>query len=339
MQGEKRLPEKTRGDHSRYRIGTVAKLTGLSTHTIRIWERRYSAVVAQRDERGRRHYGSDDVERLTLLKAVTERGRPIRLIANLDAAELMNQLERLDGHARARQSLAADLPLRPLRIAVLGEFLPQRLAAEADADLNLLVADADQNRFRADVKELKPDAIVLELATVDSATAALVDELKKCAGAGVVLVVYSYGREADISLAQKKATLLRSPVSAEDLKRTLGLFERREAGVADSPEPRTDAALTAFREVPPRRYSRSQLARLAVLSPEIQCECPRHLAELVRSLSDFETYSQQCEDRNKEDAALHAWLHGIAAQARALVETGLGRVVEVEGLEKMLDDE
>ena len=328
------MPEKTRGDHSRYRIGTVAKLTGLSTHTIRIWERRYSAVVAQRDERGRRHYGSDDVERLTLLKAVTERGRPIRLIANLDAAELMNQLEQLDGHARARQSLAADLPLRPLRIAVLGEFLPQRLAVEADADLKLLVADV-----RADVKELKPDAIVLELATVDSATAALVDELKKCAGAGVVLVVYSYGREADISLAQKKATLLRSPVSAEDLKRTLGLVERREAGVADSPEPRADAALTAFGEVPPRRFSRNQLARLAVLSPEIQCECPRHLAELVRSLSDFETYSQQCEDRNEEDAALHAWLHGIAAQARALVETGLGRVVELEGLEKMLDDE
>ncbi len=333
------MPEKTRGDHSRYRIGTVAKLTGLSTHTIRIWERRYSAVVAQRDERGRRHYGSDDVERLTLLKAVTERGRPIRLIANLDAAELMNQLEQLDGHARARQSLAADLPLRPLRIAVLGEFLPQRLAVEADADLKLLVADVDQNRFRADVKELKPDAIVLELATVDSATAALVDELKKCAGAGVVLVVYSYGREADISLAQKKATLLRSPVSGEDLKRTLGLVERREAGVADSPELRADAALSAFGKVPPRRFSRNQLARLAVLSPEIQCECPRHLAELVRSLSDFETYSQQCEDRNEEDAALHAWLHGIAAQARALVETGLGRVVELEGLEKMLDDE
>ena len=98
----------------------------------------------------------------------------------------------------------ADLPLRQLRIAVLGEFLPQRLAVEADADLKLLVADVDQNRFRADVKELKPDAIVLELATVDSATAALVDELKKCAGAGVVLVVYSYGRRRTFRWRRKR---------------------------------------------------------------------------------------------------------------------------------------
>ncbi len=330
--------DKKPGDHSRYRIGTVAKLTGLSTHTIRIWERRYAAVVAQRDERGRRHYGSDDVERLTLLKAVTERGRPIRLIANLDAAELVNQLELLDGHARVRQNLAAEMPMRPQRVAVLGEYLPQRLAAEADPDLQLVVADADPGRFRADVKGLKPDAVVIELATLDSATPALVDDLRKCAGATAALVVYSYGRRADIQLAQDKATLLRSPVSAEDLKRTLGLFRRREPEAAEIPPCSAAAAHAAFAEVPQRRFTRRQLARLAGISPEIQCECPRHLAELVRSLSDFETYSQQCEDRSEEDAALHAWLHGIAAQARALIETGLGRVVEVEGLDQVLGD-
>ena len=327
------------GDYSRYRIGTVAKLTGLSTHTIRIWERRYAAVVAQRDERGRRHYGSDDVERLTLLKAVTERGRPIRLIANLDAAELVNQLELLDGHARVRQNLAAEMPMRPQRVAVLGEYLPQRLAAEADPDLQLVVADADPSRFRADVKGLKPDAVVIELATLDSGTPVLVDDLRKCAGATAALVVYSYGRRADIQLAQDKATLLRSPVSAEDLKRTLGLFRRREPEAAQNIPPRSAGAGHAgFAEVPQRRFTRRQLARLAGISPEIQCECPRHLAELVRSLSDFEAYSQQCEDRSEEDAALHAWLHGIAAQARALVETGLGRVIEVEGLDQMLGD-
>ena len=31
-----------------YGIGAVAKATGLTDHTIRVWERRYAAVVAQR---------------------------------------------------------------------------------------------------------------------------------------------------------------------------------------------------------------------------------------------------------------------------------------------------
>ena len=39
-----------------YGIGAVAKLTGLSDHTIRVWERRYEAVVAGRSDSGRRVY-------------------------------------------------------------------------------------------------------------------------------------------------------------------------------------------------------------------------------------------------------------------------------------------
>ena len=40
----------------RYGIGAVAKLTGLTDHTIRVWERRYAAVVAGRAANGRREY-------------------------------------------------------------------------------------------------------------------------------------------------------------------------------------------------------------------------------------------------------------------------------------------
>lgn len=317
----------------------MAKLTGLSTHTIRIWERRYQAVVAERDERGRRHYGSDDVERLTLLKAVTQRGRPIRLIANLDADELRAQLEQLDGHARVTMNLAADAPVRAARVAVLGEFLTQRLAVEGDKDIEILVADADRARFRADVRGTKPDVLLLELATLDSGTPALVDDLRKISAAARVVIVYGYGRQSDLALLRGKAMLMRAPVSRDDLTRVLGAVERTRDDAEERGGRPEESEIAAFAEVPPRRFSRAQLARLAGISPEIQCECPRHLSELVRSLSDFETYSQQCEDRNAEDAALHAWLHGITAQARSLVERGLMRVVEVEGLESVVNDD
>ena len=58
-------------DH--YGIGAVARLTGLSDHTIRVWERRYGAVVAARSASGRRLYVPADVEKLRLLKLLTDR--------------------------------------------------------------------------------------------------------------------------------------------------------------------------------------------------------------------------------------------------------------------------
>ena len=51
-----------------YRIGAVAKLTGISPDTLRIWERRYSCVTPQRSPGGGRIYSSDDIARLRLMK-------------------------------------------------------------------------------------------------------------------------------------------------------------------------------------------------------------------------------------------------------------------------------
>ncbi|NNF15460.1 MAG: MerR family transcriptional regulator, partial [Gammaproteobacteria bacterium] len=75
------------------------------------------------------------------------------------------------------------------------------------------------------------------------------------------------------------------------------------------------------------------LGRLAAVQSTVECECPHHLVELVDSLTVFEEYSAHCESRNNEDAALHAYLHRITAQARALIEEALDRVVQAEGLD------
>ena len=39
-----------------YRIGAVAKLTGISTDTIRAWERRYGVVEPNRGENNNRYF-------------------------------------------------------------------------------------------------------------------------------------------------------------------------------------------------------------------------------------------------------------------------------------------
>jgi MerR family transcriptional regulator, light-induced transcriptional regulator len=73
---------------ARYRIGTLARLTGITTHAIRVWERRYRALAPSRTAGGARLYTDQDVQRLRLIKKLLGRGYTISAIAKLDMPEL-----------------------------------------------------------------------------------------------------------------------------------------------------------------------------------------------------------------------------------------------------------
>ena len=70
--------------NGRYSLGAVVRLTGLSPHVLRAWERRYGAVRPERSAGGTRRYGERDVARLRLLAAATQAGHRIGHIAGLD---------------------------------------------------------------------------------------------------------------------------------------------------------------------------------------------------------------------------------------------------------------
>jgi MerR family transcriptional regulator, light-induced transcriptional regulator len=72
-----------------YRVGKVAELTGLSTHVLRVWERRYGAVVPRRTEKGGRLYSEADVSRLARLASLARAGYAIGTIATLSDEELV----------------------------------------------------------------------------------------------------------------------------------------------------------------------------------------------------------------------------------------------------------
>jgi DNA-binding transcriptional MerR regulator len=83
------------------------------------------------------------------------------------------------------------------------------------------------------------------------------------------------------------------------------------------------------------RWSDAELADFAGLSTTVACECPKHLAEILQRLTAFEAYSASCRAQSRgepAEAALHAELEHLAAQARALFERGLERVARHEGL-------
>ncbi len=69
-------------------IKAVAQRTGLSTHVIRIWEKRYRAVEPERTGTNRRLYSDEEVERLSLLRVLTEAGHSIGAVANLPTPRL-----------------------------------------------------------------------------------------------------------------------------------------------------------------------------------------------------------------------------------------------------------
>ena len=75
----------------RHPIRVVAQRTGLTTATIRAWERRYDAVSPSRSDGGQRLYSDGEVERLGMLRQLTLAGRPISMVAPLadDAARAL----------------------------------------------------------------------------------------------------------------------------------------------------------------------------------------------------------------------------------------------------------
>ena len=69
-------------------IRVVARLTGLSPHVIRMWERRYAAVDPLRTPSNRRMYSEADIARLRLLRHLTNVGHAIGQIAGLPNGRL-----------------------------------------------------------------------------------------------------------------------------------------------------------------------------------------------------------------------------------------------------------
>ncbi len=72
-----------------YPIRLVAVRTGLTPHVLRAWERRYGVVSPSRSEGGQRLYSDLDIERLRLLRRLTDGGHAIGRIGSLPLTELV----------------------------------------------------------------------------------------------------------------------------------------------------------------------------------------------------------------------------------------------------------
>ncbi len=314
-----------------YRIGAVARLTGISPDTLRVWERRYSVVTPFRSDAGTRLYRAQDVGRLTLIKRLVDSGDAISHVAPLTLEQLRERVKGL-----TPRSPVADA--RPCRVGVLGATLPALLELEGARSSN--ESDAVQfvglftseSRFRDEAGSLDLDLAVLECPSIHADQLRDITDLLSRAGAPRALVIYNFASRSVIErLETQQITPKRAPVDAAELRRWCVSLHGAAAAAPLPADMLSELSLGG--PIPPRRYDSAALMRIAAASPVVRCECPHHLVQLVSSLVAFENYSRECENRNADDAALHAFLHAATAQARATMEAALARVIEAEGID------
>ena len=121
------------GARSLLRSGTAARLAGLSTATLRVWEHRYGVVSPPKSSSGQRAYSMDDVQRLRLIKRLTLEGHAIGTVANLTVDALVRLSS---GHSVASAG--------EQRVVVIGPTLAQKLEGRLRPSAALVFADLDE---------------------------------------------------------------------------------------------------------------------------------------------------------------------------------------------------
>ena len=244
----------------------------------------------------------------------------------------MRRLLALRGQTQTRSRLRTE---QKLQVAVIGDFLPAQLksARSKPERLEFVACSTSMQNFRADIRRLRPDALVWELPVLNRDSVKILKELIAVSGVRVAVVVYGFGRyDALEALRAKGIRTVRSPCTLDQLYVALLQEPSRNALMVETGSLRNRGIPEELTDIPVRRFGVEELAKLAGASAAVECECPTHLVDLVISLSAFEAYSAACESKNDKDAALHAYLHATAASARASLEEALERVARAEGL-------
>jgi DNA-binding transcriptional MerR regulator len=310
--------------HGAYRIGAVARLTGISPDTLRIWERRYDIVEPQRTPKGGRLYSQQDVTRLTMIKTLVDQGYAISTVANLPVDEL-NQ--------RLNSAQPANLP--PMgsgqhEVCVVGQAISVRACNTEGMPQGLELAGAytDLDAFLED--ETECDTLVIELPFLDRAIARDLNSPELRKRASRLVVIYAFSPSNIVSQLQRFGIqTLRAPVALEHIWQQCQLSQAKRV---DWQPPEWNPRVASSEPIPPKRFTGQQLVQLSQVTTSLECECPHHMASVIEQLAAFEDYSARCEVTTKQDAALHGYLHQMTARARWLMEVALERLAEVEDI-------
>jgi DNA-binding transcriptional MerR regulator len=272
-------------------IGTVARLTDLTTHVIRAWEKRYHLNLAKRDAKGRRLYSLSDVEHLRLLNHAVNKGIKIS-----DAAALtFHQLTQL-------LTTKADQPEADNSWIVFGAQLVHQLF-NLKPNNHYRVANSLAEIQQSLVNNKGVKNIWLYLSDINDSIEHFIYDLLIQYGDTVQLTIFlqSSQTQARHRLASSSVKLITQPLCHELLVQTIEQL-KQEPSLQQKTQPST-----------------IDMKRLASLSTDLYCDCPRHLAELYQQTRSFIDYSESCEKLSPKDRAMHRFIHQQLIQVEALL--------------------
>ncbi|MDX2088845.1 MAG: MerR family transcriptional regulator [Kofleriaceae bacterium] len=111
------------GERPRYTVKATAERAGVSTHQLRLWERRFGLLSPRRSRGGYRLYSDDDVAILAYVRAQSEAGAVIGELAT-----------------RGRNALLAEARRQPPNVSLPSTELPAASVGDHEALLALLEA-------------------------------------------------------------------------------------------------------------------------------------------------------------------------------------------------------
>ena len=304
-----------------YGIGTVARLTGLKSDTLRVWERRYGLGASYKSATGRRQYTQSDLDHLQLVSALVKQGVRIGEIAASDRKTLEVLLEQ-QNQAGTSKSLPPSKPRVVFVGAELCRWIDGHQGCISGVSALLARMPVDDAIALVDIEQ-SADLLVAHCPSLTLQQIRGVEAVAARLGARRTIVLYQFANEQWLAELERNGhSALEYPVEPSRLAFEMGRVqvEKETAeGIGN---------LSDLMPAKPRLFSDQELLLAAEEKIVLDCECPRHLSELIRSLNDFEAYSSACSVENWKDAAIHASIYAYTCQARHLMEKALQSALE-----------
>ncbi len=296
--------------------------------TLRIWETRYGAFSPVKTTGKQRLYEEQDVSKALLLKQLSQAGHAISAIAPLELATLRRMSSQ--SHKAPIHGVAT---AQAVSLAVVGLSLANRMESQK------LALSLKQNRIQvsavwvdlaaASSAELPnpPQVLLIKVNSLNANVHAAIQTLARKHQFAQTIVFFHFAAEKVVQAMKFSGLIVRrEPISDTDLAELL-------QSVLFVDPARAQEFGTSGSVISSRKYSEATLSRVAGISSDVLCECPRHVAELISQLASFEEYSQDCLNNTAEDAHLHAYLTSISGSARALFENALEKIAALEGID------
>ena len=315
-----------------YRIGAVSQTTGIPVSTLRIWEKRYQAFSPIKSPGNHRIFNESDISKALLLKQLSQQGHAISSIAGMN----VDQLRRISNqsiHPKALLQKNNRDENTVTFVAVVGQSMANRIESKQfkrliqDNPLKVShVFQKIEDTLSIDIPS-QPSVLLVKVNSLQPQIQNTLQELKKKHVFEQTIVVYNFATEAMVqALKWAGIVVRREPIADTELADLL-----QSVLFVDST--RAQEFGTGGSIITARKFSESTLSRVASISTNVLCECPRHVAELISQLASFEEYSQECLNKSPEDAHLHSYLQSISGSARCLFENALEKIATHEGID------